>query len=133
MDGRGRARPGKITVALMIDIGLGEAPQSGGAAGDWRLRLDEWARQMFSRFWRHPWALEATVGPRAVGQFSLIPGLRESVSLRGPARPVRSPRPRPRPGPRRSAVSAAAGTPGYRPRMCTARLPSPRASSRRRP
>ena len=59
--------PGKAElVALMIDIGIGEAPQS-GAAGDWRLRLDEWARQMFSRFWRHPWALEATVGPRAIG------------------------------------------------------------------
>ena len=60
--------PGKAEmVALMIDIGLGEAPRSGGAAGDWRLRLDQWARQMFSRFCRHPWALEATVGPRAIG------------------------------------------------------------------
>ena len=38
-----------------------------GAAGDWRPRLDQWARQMFSRFGRHPWALEATVGPRAIG------------------------------------------------------------------
>ena len=60
--------PGKAElVALMIDMGLGEAPPFGGAAGDWRLRLDQWARQMFSRFWRHPWALEATVGPRAIG------------------------------------------------------------------
>lgn len=60
--------PGKAEmVALMIDIGIGEAPRFGGAAGDWRLRLDQWARQMFSRFCRHPWALEATVGPRAVG------------------------------------------------------------------
>jgi hypothetical protein len=32
------------------------------AAGEWRLRLDQWARQMFSRFDRHPWALEATGG-----------------------------------------------------------------------
>jgi AcrR family transcriptional regulator len=60
--------PGKAElVALMIDIGIGEAPRSGGAAGDWRPRLDQWARQMFSRFWRHPWALEVTVGPRAIG------------------------------------------------------------------
>jgi AcrR family transcriptional regulator len=60
--------PGKAElVALMIDIGIGEAPQSGGAAGDWRLRLGQWARQMFSRFWQHPWALEATVGSRAIG------------------------------------------------------------------
>jgi len=60
--------PGKAElIAIMIDRGIGEAPQSGGAAGDWRLRLGEWARQMFARFWRHPWALEATVGPRAIG------------------------------------------------------------------
>jgi len=60
--------PGKAElVALMIDMGLGEAPRSSGAARDWRLRLDQWARQMFSRFWQHPWALEATVGARAIG------------------------------------------------------------------
>ncbi len=64
--------PGKAElVALMIDIGIGEAPPPGSAAGGWRLRLDEWARQMFSRFWRHPWALDATVGPRAVGPIEL--------------------------------------------------------------
>ncbi len=60
--------PGKAElVALMIDMGLGEAPRFSGAAGDWRLRLDQWARQISSRFWQHPWALEATVGPRAIG------------------------------------------------------------------
>lgn len=60
--------PGKAEmVALMIDLAIGEAPRFGGAAGEWRLRLDQWARQMFSRFYRHPWALEATVGPRAIG------------------------------------------------------------------
>lgn len=60
--------PGKAElVALMIDMGLGEAPRSSGAAGDWRLRLDQWAQQMFSRFGQHPWALEATVGARAIG------------------------------------------------------------------
>ena len=60
--------PGKAElVALMIDLGIGEPPRSAGAAGDWRPRLDRWARQMFSRFWQHPWALEATVGSRAIG------------------------------------------------------------------
>jgi AcrR family transcriptional regulator len=60
--------PGKAElVALMIDMGVGEAPRSSGAAGDWRLRLDQWARQLFSRFWQHRWALEVTVGPRVIG------------------------------------------------------------------
>ena len=60
--------PGKAElVALMIDMGVGEAPRSSGAAGGWRLRLDQWARQLFSRFWQHPWALEVTVGPRVIG------------------------------------------------------------------
>jgi AcrR family transcriptional regulator len=60
--------PGKAEmIALMIDIGLGEPPQFGGQAGNWRLALDEWARQIFSRFWQHPWTLEVTVGPRAIG------------------------------------------------------------------
>jgi AcrR family transcriptional regulator len=60
--------PGKAElVALMIDLAIGEAPRFDGAAGDWRLRLDRWARQMFGRFCRHPWALEVTVGARVIG------------------------------------------------------------------
>ncbi len=60
--------PGKVElVALMIDIGIGEAPRLGSVAGGWRPRLEEWAQQMFSRFSQHPWALEATVGARAIG------------------------------------------------------------------
>jgi AcrR family transcriptional regulator len=60
--------PGKVElVALMIDIGIGEAPRLGRITGGWRPKLDQWARQMFSRFSRHPWALEATVGARAIG------------------------------------------------------------------
>jgi AcrR family transcriptional regulator len=57
--------PGKVElVALMIDIGIGEAPRLGRITGGWRPKLDQWARQMFSRFSQHPWALEATVGAR---------------------------------------------------------------------
>jgi AcrR family transcriptional regulator len=58
--------PGKAElVALMIDIGIGEPPRS--TADGWRPRLDEWSRQMFDKFSRHPWAMEATVGARVIG------------------------------------------------------------------
>ena len=60
--------PGKAElVALMTDLGIGEAPRFSDKAEDWRRRLDWWARQMFTRFWRHPWALETTVGARPLG------------------------------------------------------------------
>lgn len=60
--------PGKTElVALMTDLAIGEVPQDGGVPGDWRARLGDWASQMFSRFGRHPWALEATAGPRIIG------------------------------------------------------------------
>ncbi|MBV8933949.1 MAG: TetR/AcrR family transcriptional regulator C-terminal domain-containing protein [Kutzneria sp.] len=60
--------PGKVElVALMVDMGVGEAPDLDAVPGGWRQRLHEWALRMFDRFWRHPWALEATVGTRAIG------------------------------------------------------------------
>lgn len=63
-----RYLPGKVElVALMIDTSVGKAPHLDTVPGGWRPKLDEWARQMFNRFWRHPWALEATVGARAIG------------------------------------------------------------------
>ena len=49
--------PGKVElVALMIDL-----------AGGWRPKLETWALRMFDRFAEHPWALEATIGARAIG------------------------------------------------------------------
>lgn len=61
--------PGKAElVALMVDAALGEPPASDAApAGDWRVRLDIWARRLLAGFQRHPWTLEATVGPRVMG------------------------------------------------------------------
>lgn len=60
--------PGKTElVALMVELALGEPPPLTAVADDWRPKLDTWARQMFDRFWAHPWALEATVGARAIG------------------------------------------------------------------
>jgi hypothetical protein len=60
--------PGKAElVAVMVDIGLGAPPERDAFAGGWRSQLDGWARLLFDRFAAHPWALEATVGPRPIG------------------------------------------------------------------
>lgn len=60
--------PGKVElVALMTDHALGEPPRPDGAPAGWRERLDAWARELLARFLAHPWTLEATVGPRAIG------------------------------------------------------------------
>jgi AcrR family transcriptional regulator len=60
--------PGKTElVALMTDTAIGEVPPGEGAPADWRARLAGWARQMFTRFGRHPWALESTAGARIIG------------------------------------------------------------------
>lgn len=57
--------PGKDELfALMTDTGIGEPP---ALTGDWRQRLEQWAREMFDRFGRHPWALETTLGARTFG------------------------------------------------------------------
>lgn len=60
--------PGKVElVALMTDLAIGEPPALAAVTGGWRPKLDTWARRLFDRFRAHPWALEATVGARAVG------------------------------------------------------------------
>jgi len=60
--------PGKVElVALMTDTALGEPVRLDSVAGGWRRRMHEWASRMFDRFWRHPWALETTVGARPMG------------------------------------------------------------------
>jgi AcrR family transcriptional regulator len=60
--------PGKVElVALMTDTALGEPVRLDSVAGGWRPQLHEWATGMFDRFWRHPWALETTVGARPMG------------------------------------------------------------------
>ncbi|MEV8020312.1 TetR/AcrR family transcriptional regulator C-terminal domain-containing protein [Streptomyces sp. NPDC086554] len=60
--------PGKAElVALMVEATIGEAPLPDGPRGDWRQQLDDWARQLATVFHRHPWLLDATVGPRIMG------------------------------------------------------------------
>ncbi|MFC0030486.1 TetR/AcrR family transcriptional regulator [Micromonospora chaiyaphumensis] len=59
--------PGRAElVALMLEDAIGEPPPP-PAGADWRARLDDWTRQLFDRFRRHPWAQAATVGARLPG------------------------------------------------------------------
>ncbi|MET8906988.1 TetR/AcrR family transcriptional regulator C-terminal domain-containing protein [Micromonospora sp. NPDC004551] len=59
--------PGRAElVALMLEAAVGEPPPP-PAGADWRGQLDDWTRQLFDRFRRHPWAQAATVGPRLPG------------------------------------------------------------------
>ncbi|MFF5973926.1 TetR/AcrR family transcriptional regulator [Streptomyces sp. NPDC012769] len=58
--------PGRAElVALMVETAVGAPPAP--AAGDWRARLTDWAEQLFDAFVRHPWLVDATVGPRLMG------------------------------------------------------------------
>ncbi|SBT44801.1 TetR/AcrR family transcriptional regulator [Micromonospora auratinigra] len=59
--------PGKAElVSLMLEVAIGE-PAPPPPDADWRRQLDDWTRQMFDRFRRHPWAHAATVAPRLPG------------------------------------------------------------------
>ncbi|GAB3435902.1 TetR/AcrR family transcriptional regulator [Actinophytocola sediminis] len=58
--------PGKAElVAVMIDTALGDPPAD--LVGGWRARLTEWAHRLWSRYERHPWLLQVTMGPRPLG------------------------------------------------------------------
>ncbi|HEY2674344.1 MAG TPA: TetR/AcrR family transcriptional regulator [Rugosimonospora sp.] len=52
-------------VALMVERAIGEPPASGTT--DWRAALKQWAHQLLAAYLRHPWALEAILGPRPIG------------------------------------------------------------------
>jgi AcrR family transcriptional regulator len=61
-----RYLPGKAElVALMVEHAI-SAWVPIEAVG-WRAGLTEWSHQLLFAYLRHPWALEATVGPRPVG------------------------------------------------------------------
>ncbi len=68
--------PGKNElVALMIDAAMGEPPGTHGAGGEgvrgWRTALREWAEGLAAVYRRHPWLLDAAVGPRVMGPHEL--------------------------------------------------------------
>ncbi|MFJ9870156.1 TetR/AcrR family transcriptional regulator [Streptomyces sp. NPDC101165] len=60
--------PGKAElVALMVDAAIGPYPGAEARRGGWREQLEEWASRLITVFGQHPWALDATVGPRIPG------------------------------------------------------------------
>lgn len=64
--------PGKAElVALMVDAAIGPYPQVRAGRSGWREQLEEWARELIHVFRQHPWALDATVGPRIMGPAEL--------------------------------------------------------------
>jgi AcrR family transcriptional regulator len=70
--------PGKAElVALMLDAGLGDPPSAPpaepAAPGEepWRAVLRLWATTIFGRYRAHPWAIEASAGPRPTGPHEL--------------------------------------------------------------
>jgi AcrR family transcriptional regulator len=60
--------PGKADlIALMVDTAGDPPPLLDGEADGWRAQLGHWARRLLALYQRHPWLLEATVGPRIMG------------------------------------------------------------------
>jgi AcrR family transcriptional regulator len=60
--------PGKAElIALMVDTAAGQPPRLDRGAGGWRAQLDHWARRLLELLQRHPWLLDATIGPRIMG------------------------------------------------------------------
>lgn len=58
--------PGKTElIALMVETAVDAPPDP--AAGDWRARLTDWSQALFRGFERHPWLVDATLGPRLLG------------------------------------------------------------------
>ncbi|MFE4519216.1 TetR/AcrR family transcriptional regulator [Kitasatospora sp. NPDC056783] len=59
--------PGKAElIALMVESAVGRPPTAPEVTS-WRDQLTAWAHHMADSFTRHPWLLDATVGPRALG------------------------------------------------------------------
>ncbi|MEU5028380.1 TetR/AcrR family transcriptional regulator [Streptomyces milbemycinicus] len=64
--------PGKAElVALMVEAAIGPYPAQDPQPSGWRGQLADWARCLFAAFQRHPWTLDATIGPRVMGPAEL--------------------------------------------------------------
>ncbi|MDX3227578.1 TetR/AcrR family transcriptional regulator [Streptomyces sp. ME19-01-6] len=64
--------PGKAElVALMVEAAIGPYPAADAQHDGWRGQLEDWARCLLSVFLRHPWTLDATIGPRVMGPAEL--------------------------------------------------------------
>ena len=65
-----RYLPGKTElVALIVDRAVGAPPTVD--TEDWRAGLTAWSHGLLASFLAHPWAIEATVGPRPIGPHEL--------------------------------------------------------------
>ncbi|MEU9191198.1 TetR/AcrR family transcriptional regulator C-terminal domain-containing protein [Streptomyces sp. NPDC048484] len=60
--------PGKTQlISLMTDAALATPPVLGEMPGGWRPRMEEWARQFWMVFHRHPWLLDVNTHDRLTG------------------------------------------------------------------
>ncbi|WP_051871690.1 TetR/AcrR family transcriptional regulator [Streptomyces sclerotialus] len=76
--------PGKAElIALMVDAALAPLPAEDEPRPGWRGRLTAWAHHLLDGFGRHPWLLEATVGPRVLGPAELAWTERAVAALDG--------------------------------------------------
>ncbi|MFI1191814.1 TetR/AcrR family transcriptional regulator [Micromonospora sp. NPDC020750] len=76
-------------VALMVERAIGVPPAIDPA--DWRAALKQWAHHLLDAYVRHPWTVEAILGPRAVGPNELgwmecAAGILPSTGLTGSER-----------------------------------------------
>lgn len=60
--------PGRAELtSLMLEAGLGPAPDLATVRGGWRPKLRAWGLHQWEAFRSHPWALEVAVGARVLG------------------------------------------------------------------
>ncbi|MBX9386802.1 TetR/AcrR family transcriptional regulator [Streptomonospora nanhaiensis] len=63
-----RYAPGRAElIALMVEEAVGPPPDLAAEPPGWRPRLRAWASALLPRLSAHPWAVEASTGPRVMG------------------------------------------------------------------
>jgi AcrR family transcriptional regulator len=81
--------PGKAELLdVMLDTVLGEVARPDGAAGDWRARLEAYARELWAHYHRHPWVLgvsgaRALLGPNETALYEASLAAVADIGLRG--------------------------------------------------
>jgi AcrR family transcriptional regulator len=60
--------PGKAElIDVMLDTVVGEAPLLEDMSGDWRARVEQWARDAYASHHRHPWVLQVATSHPPMG------------------------------------------------------------------
>jgi AcrR family transcriptional regulator len=81
--------PGKAELLdVMLDTVLGEVARPDAAAGDWRARLEAYARALWDHYHRHPWALgvsgaRALLGPNETALYEASLAAVAGIGLNG--------------------------------------------------